>query len=282
MSKLYVLGSSGFIGSQLLCYLKSEYSGIVKSAGRENCDIYTDLSCDYSELVSCTESGDFVILLSSISSPDICKKQPELAYKVNVEATNGLISELTSKGVKVIFTSTDVVFGKCQKPVTDSSCLNPFGDYGEMKANVEASQSDNNLVKIIRFSYVVGLRDKYTSLLSEMALKEEEIEVFNGFERNSVVIDDVLEGIYKLIVNWDGVAPYAINFSGKELISRLKIAEYFKKYVCPKLKYKLVDAPNGFWDARPKTIEMQSNIFSNLLGREPMTIEKKLQCWGIK
>lgn len=279
--RIYVLGSSGFIGGELLSYLKSEYTGVVKSAGRTGCDVYVDLAEDFSELVNTASEKDIVVFLSSISSPDICKQQPELAKKVNVTSTVNLIEILTEKGVRVIFTSTDIVFGNANKTVDDASSLVPFGDYGEMKANVERAVSENSFVKIIRFSYVLGEGDKYTTMMADLSKRGDELEVFDGFERNVVSLDDVTYGIYKLIVNWDKIESTVINFSGPELISRLRITELFNRNVCSKLKYKATEAPSGFWNARPKIIEMQSDIFSTLLGREPITIEHKLKNWRI-
>lgn len=277
--RIYVLGSSGFIGGELFSYLKSEYAGVVKSAGRTGCDVYVELAEDFSELVNTASEKDIVVFLSSISSPDTCKQQPDLAKKVNVTSTVNLIESLTENGVRVIFSSTDIVFGNANKAVDDASSLAPLGDYGEMKANVERAVSENSLVKIIRFSYVLGEGDKYTAMMAQLSKSGEELEVFDGFERNVVSLDDVTYGIYKLIVNWDKVDSMVINFSGPELISRLMITELFNRNVCSKLKYKAIEAPSGFWNARPKIIEMRSDIFSTLLGREPMTIEHKLKNW---
>ena len=280
MSKIFVLGSSGFIGKQLYNYLQVKYSGDVMSSGRNNCDVNVDLAKDFSELVYIAEVNDVVVLLSSISSPDICKNQPSLANKVNVDATIELIEKLTAKGVKVIFTSTDVVFGKSMTLVTDSSNLNPFGDYGDMKARVERVVQSNKLVKVVRFSYVLGKGDKYTSMMDESNNNGEKLEVFDGFERNVIVIDDVIDGIYKLIVNWDRINFSSINFCGEELISRIAMTQLYQEIVSPYLKFESIEAPLGFWNARPKKIEIRSNIFSTLLGRKPKTVEYKFKHWN--
>jgi nucleoside-diphosphate-sugar epimerase len=128
----------------------------------------------------------------------------------------------------------------------------------------------------------LGVGDKYTSMLTQAAASNELIEVFDGFERNVVVIDDVLEGINKLILNWEKINAPAINFSGNELVSRQRITELFAEHVDEKLHFCTIDAPAGFWNARPKVIAMTSNVFSGLLEKQPMTIEYKLQHWNIK
>ena len=109
MSKIYILGSTGFIGAQLLSHLKKFYKDNVVTVGRKACDVYADLNNDYSELVNLVTKDDFVIFLSSISSPDICNKQPIMAYKVNVKSSIDLINKLTEKETRVIFSSTEYI-----------------------------------------------------------------------------------------------------------------------------------------------------------------------------
>ena len=92
-----------------------------------------------------------------------------MAYKVNVKSSIDLINKLTEKETRVIFSSTDAVFGKMLTEASDHSDLNAFGQYGEMKAAVENAVLNNSLVKVIRFSYVLGLGDKYTTMLTQAA-----------------------------------------------------------------------------------------------------------------
>ena len=282
MKNLFILGSTGYIGSRLSDFLRSNTDLSVFSAGRTNVDVHADLQGEVDSLVNAAKAGDVVVFLSSISAPDVCANQPELVYQVNVTATLGLINQLTNKGVKVIFSSTDMVFGEYDAAATDNSQLKPFGYYGKMKADVEHEVINNDLVKVVRLSYVIGIGDKYTDMLSAMAADEQQVEVFDGFERNAVAIDDVLQGIYNLTVEWDEFDVNSINFGGPQLISRIDITQQFADNVCSNLNFKLVAAPEGFWHARPKTIEMYSEVFSRLLGREPMSVEEKFQNWRNK
>jgi dTDP-4-dehydrorhamnose reductase len=280
MINIFILGSTGYIGARLLNYVKLKKDSLVFAAGRANFDVFVDLEGKVNDLVNAAKKDDIVVFFSSVSSPDICSNHPELAYKINVTATVSLINKLAEKGVKVIFSSTDVVFGKCGNVATDNSQLMPFGYYGEMKAKVENDVLDNNLVKVVRFSYVLGNGDKYTNMLKKMAAGKQELEVFEGFERNVVFVDDVIEGIYKLIIKWDSIKSSCINFVGPNLTSRFRITQLFAEQIYPTLKYKLVDAPVGFWNSRPKIIETTSEVFPIVLGRAPLSVELIVKNWS--
>lgn len=278
MSCVFVLGSSGFIGSSLMTKLQDK--GIVTtSVGIENSDIYLELGKCHDNLLDVVKKDDFVIFLAAISAPDICKNQKEFAESINVTATSDLISKLTEKGIRVIFSSTDVVFGLVEHAVNDESDISPFGEYGEMKAKVEKYFADNPLVKVIRFSYVMGPGDKYTDMLIHSSQSNDSVEVFDGFKRNVVALSDVTDGIYQLIKKWSLVPQGFINFSGPECVSRWQLTLAFSEKFCPDLKCSLIDAPQGFWAARPKKIEMTSSAFPELLGRKAKNINENITTW---
>ena len=67
-----------------------------------------------------------------------------------------------------------------------------------MKMLVERSCADNRLVKIARFSYVLGGKDKFSEMLIESDLNGSLVKVFRNFDRNVVLLDDVLRGLLQL------------------------------------------------------------------------------------
>ncbi|MFA7311704.1 MAG: SDR family oxidoreductase [Shewanella sp.] len=278
MSRVFVLGSTGFIGQALMIKLY-EQGFKFASVGIRNSDVYLELGKEHSNLLTAVESGDIVIFLAAISSPDFCKNQLQHARMVNVTATSSLIENLTDKGVRVIFSSTDLVFGLCTGVVVDNSIVAPFGEYGMMKADVESSFLKNPLVKVVRFSYVMGPGDKYTQMLLGANQSSQSVEVFDGFERNVVALSDVTDGICNLIRYWDTISNRVINFSGPECVSRWQLTLAFSRQFCPTLNCTLTDAPNGFWSARPKRIEMTSSVFSELLLRTPKSVCENLLTW---
>ena len=274
-NKVYVLGASGFVGKKLIAELGQSGTLATFKVGRNNADLSLNLETgNYVELLEQVKSGDTVVFLAAISSPDICKNQTDLAYRVNVESTLKLITELVAAGVKVLFSSSDAVFSGISGICNEATTPEPNNPYAKMKYAVERGVENLELVKVARFSYIVGKGDLYTNMLNEAAKNGTPVEVFSGFERFVVTLDDVVSGLISLINNWDDIPHKVINFSGPELISRSEITKLYKHYIAPSLTYQVTEAPPGFWSSRPKSIEMESNYFNGVLGRPASTIEQ--------
>lgn len=280
MTKLFVIGATGYVGTNFIraAALKGHWD--VVTVGRQGCDIYLDLATDhFGELMERVHSGDGVLLLASISSPDQCQKKSRTARRVNVVNTINLIEKLVSKGVRVVFASTDAVFGGTTGSCTDDQIQCPAGIYGQTKAAVELAFMDEPLTTVARFSYVVGAGDKYTDMLRNACNSGEEIEVFEGFKRNIVSIDDVTDGLCSLYDDWEKFAGERINFSGPELIGRDQLTAALADTAMSRLAYKVVQAPSGFWDSRSKVINTHNEKFSELLGKPAKGLKQIVEEW---
>lgn len=276
--KIFIFGSSGFVGSELVKFLSADPK--VSTVGRNGEDIFFDLrmSAPY-DLDHKVGVGDTWVFLAAISSPDTCAALPDIAFDTNVTKTIQLINWLSGKGVRVIFSSTDGVFGSKDGIAYDEDQLQPLGSYAVMKASVEKSFFNNNLVKVIRLSYVVGRNDKFSKMLHEAAGSNTIVDVFLGFERCVVRLNDVLEGIKILIEKWDEFDFNVVNFCGPSLTDRGELVRALKKDVFPELEFKVSEAPSDFWDNRVKRIHVGCKNFSTILGRKPQGLESLNKDW---
>ncbi|MGF1839406.1 sugar nucleotide-binding protein [Vibrio atlanticus] len=262
---VYIVGSSGFIGANL--YDSLDVPNKLK-VGRANSDIFLDLSSnDFDNLISVIKKDDVVVLLAAISSPDLCEKSYEESYNINVINTIKLIELLLSKGVKVLFSSSDAVFGGTEKPCLEDSEKKPFGKYGQMKSEVEECFKEDRNFFVIRFSYVLANDDKFSQLVAEHAHSIQNLDVFDGFERNVISLEDVLLCIQNIITDWDAIDTRVINLSGKELVSRQDIVTEWARKKYPNLLYSFTEAPDSFWKGRPKKINTESKYLEAILKR---------------
>lgn len=276
--KIFIFGSSGFLGSELVEFLGG--SSKVSTVGRNEEDFFFDLRTSApNDLIHKIDEGDIWIFLAAISSPETCTAQQDMAFDINVTKTIQLINWLTDQGVRVIFSSTDGVFGRKDGIAFDGDQLHPLGSYAEMKSSVEKFFFGNDLVKVIRLSYVVGKKDKFSIMLHEATASNIIVEVFKGFERCVVLLNDVLEGIKILIENWDEFDFSVINFCGPSLIDRSDLVKALKRNIFPELKFKVSEAPADFWINRAKRIHMDCKHFSIILGRRPLEIESINEDW---
>ncbi|TQP52314.1 NAD(P)-dependent oxidoreductase [Vibrio cholerae] len=264
-NSVYIIGASGFIGKKLFNFLDITNKF---SVGRHDNDTYIDLTkSDFSEFFSIVKKDDVVVFLAAISSPDVCERNYEEAYKINVTNTVYLIGSLLKKGVKVLFTSSDAVFGTSETVCFDDSEKSPFGKYGKMKSEVEEHFKHDRNFFSIRLSYVLAEDDKFSMMIAEHAHTGKNLDVFDGFERNVIALEDVLLGIQNIIKFWDDIDTRVINFSGKDLVSRQNIVTELAKQKYPELVYSFIDAPDIFWQGRPKVIKTGSKFLESILNR---------------
>ncbi|AIN14626.1 NAD-dependent epimerase/dehydratase [Yersinia pseudotuberculosis] len=267
MTKVFILGSNGYIGNNLMESLCDNIEVI--TVGRSNADIYINLeSDDFQSLLNKVEFKDTVIFLSAISSPDECNNNYNYSYKINVKNTISLISLLLAKNVRVMFSSSDAVFGATQNLCDENSEKKPFGKYGEMKSEVEDYFTLEDDFFVVRFSYVLGRNDKFSMMIKEFYEQGKILDVFDGFERNVISINDVTAGIKNIICDWDSIKTRIVNFSGNELVSRQDIVNALVKEKYLNLKYKFTAAPESFWVGRPKKIHTKSNYLESILNRK--------------
>lgn len=266
MRKVFILGSTGYVGNHLKSFLSDAFSLV--TVGRKNSDIHFDLETgEFNDLLVQVNNDDTIIFLSAVSAPDQCEKNYDVAHKINVKNTITLISELLKKNARVIFSSSDVVFGGTSDVCTEMSERKPFGKYGQMKCEVEEHFSNNPGFFVIRFSYILGKGDKFSEMVKEHSLNSKLLDVFDGFERSVVSINDVLLGIKNIILNWSQIDTRIVNFSGPDLVSRQQIVLALAQEKFPELQYQFTDAPESFWLGRPKKINTKSRFLESILDR---------------
>lgn len=257
-----IVGSTGYIGKQLMGFLKKLDINIIEINRKNNFDLEEPERFDYSILNKC----DFIIVMAAISSPDFCKDQYEKAYAVNVIGTKYLVKEAIERNCKVIFFSSDSVYGADKGvPFDEATQTQANTAYGLMKKEIEDEFVSISLFKAIRLSYVISSNDKFTKYLSDCLSKNQIAEVFHPFYRNCIMIDEVIESVVWLLNNWDDFESTFLNVCGNELISRVNIADEFNRISNNRANYKIVKPDEKFFDNRPKTTEMTSKYLINIL-----------------
>lgn len=260
-----ILGSTGYIGKRFSEFLTKKGEAHI-NCSRSSSEFHFDLEeNNFDNLEDCLIEGDFVYFFAGIGSPDYCEKFPEHSRKVNLINTISLIDKILAKKCKVLFSSTDAVYSDSSIEVDEDSKHSPVGNYGLFKSEVEKNFMKNSNFFIARFSYVVGA-DKFSNFLMNNHFEKK--EVYKGFKRRAVTINDVLLGLDNYNSNLK-----VVNFCGPDLLSRMEIAKMYKKNLFHDLILDHKDPPDGFWRSRAKEINMGSKYFKKLLSREPQKIE---------
>jgi nucleoside-diphosphate-sugar epimerase len=270
-----IAGARGYIGAAALRRLRADGTKVLPLSSSPSEDFgWLDLGNPKSfDSISICE-GDFILLMAAISSPDVCAKDPELVRRINVEGTGEFISTCITRGARVIFFSSDTVYGERTDAFDESATCNPSDDYAVMKHEVEGRFLGNTAFKTIRLSYVFSSDDKFTKYLRECVERMKEAEIFHPFYRAVVHRDDVVQGAITLAQRWDEFPQSAINFGGPNVIARTEFAQTLKETVLPVLRFRQIEPEPDFFTNRPRMIQMTSPVLVSLLGRPARTLRE--------
>lgn len=272
--KLIIVGALGYIGKQLYEYSSVKTKLSVYGTSSSGTEDLLRLRLDAPDEFNYGIIGlsDVVILTAAISAPDICAREHERAWSVNVTGTSEFIVRVMARGGRVIFFSSDTVYGEMNDEFDESAACKPAGEYAEMKHEVEKQFIGNPLFKVIRLSYVFSREDKFAKYLSGCAERNEEAEIFHPFYRAVIHRDDVVEGVLALAQRWDEFPESIINFGGPEVLARTEFARVLQEAVLPNLQFRVVEPDAAFFKNRPKVIRMTSPVLSSILGRPARTL----------
>lgn len=259
--KTALVGSSGYIAQFILRRFaeESEIESVLKIDRDDKTDAYLDLSeaerFDYSAL----DNIDYVVFTAAISGPDQCAKEFDACWKINVTGTSYFIREAIKRNCRVLFFSSDAAFGDIPGKIYDEeSQTDAYTPYGRMKKAVEDEFKGDPLFKAIRLSYVASAKDKYYTYLLNCIKKGEVAEIFHPFYRNVTVVSDVVGIVTYFALHWDEYEPTFLNVAGKELVSRVRMADELNRFLGEKLKYTISMPGEEFFTNRPRITQMKS------------------------
>lgn len=271
-STLFIVGARGYIGNALFASANKADSALGTSSSGGNALLPLRLDApadfDYGKI----HPGDVVLLTAAISAPDICAREHDRAWAVNVTGTSTFIRSVVDRGARVVFFSSDTVYGEREDEFDETATCNPAGEYAEMKREVEQRFAGNASFKAIRLSYVFSREDKFSRYLAGCAERNEEADLFHPFFRAIVHRDDVVEGGLALAARWNEVSEQVINFGGPQVLSRIDFAECLREVHLHGLRFKVTEPGADFFKNRPRVIAMTSPVFDRLLGRPPRTL----------
>ncbi|MEW6621776.1 MAG: SDR family oxidoreductase [Bacillota bacterium] len=261
-----ILGSSGFIGSHLVHSISKQSYKAVEINRNSLSEYFLDLEKPQNFNYDILDSCDFLIITAAISNPDYCAESYEKAYRINVLSTKHVINEAINRNCKVIFLSSDAVYGTDKGTCfNEQNNTNPNTPYGLMKKEIEDSYYGSTLFKSARLSYVISGEDKFIKYLFECKKQGNVAEVFHPFYRNCVTLSEVTDSLIWLLNNWGEFASPFLNICGCELVSRVAIVDEINRLSETKIKYKIVYPSEKFFINRPQITEMSSLYLNRIL-----------------
>ena len=270
--KIMITGGAGYVGSVLARYLLNEGYFVIcvdrLNFGGESllgiwghpkfefhkCDI-----TDFNSVNSIFDSNELfaVIHLAGIVGDPACKRDPQLSWKVNWNASVNLVKKSMEKKVsRFLFASTCSNYGKMPNPdgyVNEESTLAPVSLYAELKVKVEKlileemPRTNDFFPTIMRFSTVYGLSPRMrfdltvNEFTKELALEKELVVFGEQFWRPYCHVSDFSNAMLavlrapqeKIAYGVFNVGDTSENYTKKMLIDEIRkqIPDCRVKYV---------------------------------------------------
>lgn len=278
--KIALVGSGGYIASFLLERFATEKNieSVLRIDQSKNADVFLNLQKPEKFDYALLDGIDVVVFTAAISGPDKCAEKFDFCWGINVTGTGYFIREAIKRDCCVLFFSSDAVFGDIPGEIyTEESETKAQTPYGRMKKAVEDEFKADSHFKAIRLSYVASAKDRFVSYCLGCIEKSEEADIFHPFYRNCIVVGDVVDMVCWLLNHWDEYKPFVLNVAGKELVSRVRIADELNRILDGKLKYKISTPGEDFYKNRPKITQMRSLYMAKYGILEDNTFTEKIQ-----
>lgn len=259
--KAALVGSSGYIAEFILKRFKEEagIGSVLKIDRTAGADVFLDLAeaekFDYSLL----DGIGYVVFTAAISGPDKCAEEFDACWKINVTGTSYFIREAIKRDCRVLFFSSDAVFGDIPGAIYDEeSETQACTPYGRMKKAVEDEFKRSPLFKAIRLSYVASARDRFYTYCLNCVRNGERADIFHPFYRNVTVVSDVVDVVAYFAFHWDEYGHTFLNVAGRELVSRVRMADEFNRLKGGRLRYTVSMPGREFFTNRPQITQVRS------------------------
>ncbi|KOE84886.1 hypothetical protein ACS86_05735 [Vibrio alginolyticus] len=138
MKRVLVVGSSGLLGTSLICYLINKYDVKTVTSSSSESDYKVDMSSQQScECLLNEIAPDFIINLAAYTSVDGCESNVEQAYRLNTKISENISKYCRdNKSVFVIHISTDHFYDNGQ---SNEDMVNIYNVYAMTKYGAELS-----------------------------------------------------------------------------------------------------------------------------------------------
>lgn len=224
-----------------------------------------------------------IIHAASIGNVDYCEKYPGEAYKVNVEGTQNIIDASKAVNAKIIFLSSNAVYGGDNAPYDEASKVNPIDVYGRTKVEGEKLIRESNLnYCILRLITMYGWpqtdgRGNPVTWVIDNLKRGQRINVVNDVYNNHLWAGQAASVLWEVIKK--DIQNDIFNVAGGDCINRFdlakKVADVFE------LDSALITAVSSdFFKSivkRPKNTCFNTQKMENELGIKPLSVDEGLR-----
>jgi len=212
--RLFVSGVSGLLGLNLALQVRDRfqvsgcyYAHPVILEGVQTLKLnLTSLSSLEQALLKV--GADVVIHTGGLTNVEECEANPQLAYRLNVEATRNVAKVTNTLGAKLVHISTDHVFDGTAPWKTEDDVPAPLNIYARTKREAEEvvlEECRNSL--IIRtnfFGWGTPVRASFSDWILRALAREDDLTMFSDVYFTPILINDLVDILAELIARGAG------------------------------------------------------------------------------
>lgn len=238
---ILITGGTGFIGRHLLeLWAFSLHEIIIVARNVDATLFHTGVKMIQADICDAKVICEFiqnvrphiVIHSAAISRANDCEAQRDECFNVNVKGTKNVINGCKVADAKLIFMSTDFVFGH-HGPYKEADAYCPVNYYGESKVMAEKLLLESGIrYAIVRTVMVYGKRlpgqsNTFLHWVKENLELEKEIKVFTDQLRTVTFVNDLCRGLESVIsTGFEGI----IHLCGQEIFTPYQMAQRVATY----------------------------------------------------
>jgi dTDP-4-dehydrorhamnose reductase len=154
---------------------------------------------------------DVVVHLAAMTDVDRCEEEPDRAFEINANGTQGVCAAATASGARIVYLSTDYVFdGMKGSEYVEDDRPNPLNVYGRSKLAGEGFVRETDAYQIIRTSWVIGEGRNFIGTILRVAKEEGIVAVVDDQRGRPTFAADLARGIALLVrSNFSGIVHMA-------------------------------------------------------------------------
>lgn len=169
MSKIAVIGGSGFIGTRLIDLIGKDHD--ILNVDKRESAFFNDITVigdvrDEAKIQELIKGCEVVVLLAAEHRDDV--SPVSLYYDVNVQGARNVLKAMEANGInRIVFTSSVAIYGLNKKNPNESHPADPFNHYGKTKWQAEEvlrqwydADPKNRNLNILRPTVVFGERNR--------------------------------------------------------------------------------------------------------------------------
>jgi dTDP-4-dehydrorhamnose reductase len=290
--KVLLTGANGFLGNYLSKQLLLQGHQLL-ATGRGACRLpyktmpgFSYKSIDLSDsnqihTLFDQESPDYIIHAAAMGKPDECEQFPELATRINTDATYHLLQAAAAKKVHFQYISTDFVFDGVVGHYHETDHRNPINHYGVTK--YEAEKWVEQYVgpwSIVRTVLVYGTpltgRSNLLSIVSEKLTAGQTYQVVDDQIRTPTYVEDLASGILAML---NQRATGVFNICGEEILTPYQMAVRTALYLGLNSQLLIRSTSAAFQQPakRPLRTGLTIHKARSVLGFTPITFDEGLE-----